>query len=131
MTIDFEDLAQKMGYDDFRQMVVIEYYLPRSEPSVKEIAKHLGIDEMSLAHAMDRENLPRREKGWRPRREGFYCQMCNCLTPYTEFIYNKSEGGKGAYLCRPCFLKGGFKLFIPKNNPNVSIKKPKTNLMED
>lgn len=108
MTIDFNILAQAQGYSDFREYIVLSYYLPRTEPTVKSIAEHLGVAESTLLEAMDRENLPRRNKGWTNPRKGFYCEGCGCLTPLLYMRYNVS-GGRKLHLCPHCksILKGG------------------------
>lgn len=64
MTIDFEALAAHEGYHDFREWIVLNYYLPRTEPTVQSLAQRLGIAESTLLEEMDRQRLPRREKGW-------------------------------------------------------------------
>ena len=102
MTIDFDELAQKEGYSNFREYIVIKYYIPKAGPSVKELAEELCVGEQSLFRAMEREDLPSRNKGWPVRREGFYCEECRILTPLGK-MYNSYDNKR--VICQTCLGK--------------------------
>lgn len=99
MTINMDELAQKIGYDSMRQYIVLNYYLPRKFSTLTEIAEDFKVSDWKIREWMKVENLPVREKGHPRTREGFYCEVCQVLTSLRYIWYNRSND---KFICNTC-----------------------------
>jgi len=87
--VDLDLLSRLQGYDSFREYFIINYYLPRTGPTINTIADGLKVRRVAVERWIEREDLPVRDKGHRRvNKTGFYCEDCNLLTSMVHVHYN-------------------------------------------
>ncbi len=131
MTIDWQGVSKRCGFNDIRELIIVKYYL--EEKSIELCAEECAVDPRSFGHLMEYENFPRRG-AHRIIKHGFYCQVCGKHRAWHDlkFVRNAEctpdKPYSAHFLCHWCarkYKKGG-----TREGQTPKIRKEELELIE-